>query len=94
MSTATMTASTAVKSASGDVHWLTISNSHATNDATVSINNSLAGSGSDKFVIILGGQDTANGPLHCEFPRAPIHCDLGIYVTISGGTVKVNIGYD
>ena len=90
--TTVVAADVAIKSASGRVWWITISNSHATDSAAVELNDSTDDSGTDRWGILLEAVDIIGLPFHAVFDP-PIQFDTGIYIDITGGTVKATVGW-
>lgn len=78
----------AIKGEVGVLYWLTISNTHAQEDASIEINDSTADDGTDKWAIVIPFGTT----FACAF-FPPIECSTGIYADITGGTVKLTAGY-
>lgn len=87
------TTQAAIKSAAGSVHWLTVTNTHATEQAQIELNDSADDSGTDRWAAVFGDvADPFPGPLHFVF-SPPIKFKTGIYLDITNGTVKVVVGY-
>jgi len=86
MSSGVKTSDTAVKSASGVIHWITVSD--VTAASQIQINDSTDDSGTDLWTIEL----PANGYVHCLFPT-PLFCGTGIYLDVPTGSPSVVIGY-
>jgi len=78
-------ADVAIKSAPGEVYWISISDTAA---LAVEINDSTDNGGTDKWAVNI----PADGYGMWIFDP-PIPCALGIYLDVSTGTCKVVVGY-
>ena len=86
--TVVSTADATLKASHGHIHWISISNTHATDATNVELEN---GSGVDVWGVQVEAIDTNQPPVHFLFDP-PILCDTDIRVDITGGTVKVTVG--
>ena len=86
--TVVSTADATLKSTSGFIHWITISNSHATASTAVELDNG----GTDVWGVLLEAIDLSGFPFHAVFDP-PIYCDTSIIIDITGGTVKATVGF-
>ncbi len=87
--TVVTTSDTTLKSTSGFIHWITISNIHATDSTAVELDNG----GTDVWgVTVETSVDREVLPFHAVFDP-PIYCDTSIILDITGGTVKVTVGF-
>lgn len=82
------TSDATLKSTSGYIHWITISNSHATDSTAVELDNG----GTDVWGVLLEAVDISGQPFHAVFDP-PIYCDTSIILDITGGTVKATVGF-
>lgn len=88
--TALVTSDTTIKATPGHVYWLSIGNSHATDNAAVELQD---GASTDRWACVVPGLDTpATSHLHVIFDP-PIKMTGDIRLDISGGTVQATIGY-
>jgi hypothetical protein len=83
-----ITSDTAISTVPTKVYWMTISNTHATDPATVQLNDSDDDSGTDIFAI-----DIEQGQQFHMIFDPPIQFAVALWADITGGTVKVNVGY-
>jgi hypothetical protein len=90
--TTVSTADAALKSSAGRVWWITISNSHATASTAVELNDSSDDSGTDRWGVLVEAVDLWGAPVHIEFDP-PIEFKSGIWIDITGGTVKVTVAW-
>lgn len=90
--TTVVTADGAIKSREGYVHWVTVSNSHATETASIELNDSADDGGTDRWGVVLGDVDGATATIHCVFDP-PIKFTSGIFADITTGTVRMVVGY-
>ena len=81
------TADETLKVGSGYIHWITISNTHATEAASVELEDT----GTDVWAAVVEAVDFKVLPFHASFDP-PIKCETGIFVDITLGTVKVVVG--
>ena len=81
------TADATLKSTSGYIYWITISNSHATDATAVE----LANGGTDVWGVQVEAVDKNMPPFHAVFDP-PIYCDTSIIIDITAGTVKATVG--
>lgn len=82
------TSDATLKSTSGYIYWITISNTHATASTAVELDNG----GTDVWGVTVetsGDRDVL--PFHARFDP-PIYCDTSIILDITGGTVQVTVG--
>ena len=86
--TVVTTSDTTLKSTPGYIHWITLSNSHATDSTAVELDNG----GTDVWGVLLEAVDLAGIPFHATFDP-PIFCDTSIIIDISNGTVKATVGF-
>ena len=82
------TADATLKSASGYIHWITITNTHATERTSVELDNG----GTDVWAIEIEALDFSLLPFTQNFDP-PIYCDTSIILDITGGTVQVTVGF-
>lgn len=82
------TSDATLKSTSGYIHWITLSNSHATDSTAVELDNG----GTDVWGVLLEAVDLSGQPFHANFDP-PIYCDTSIIIDITGGTVKATVGF-
>lgn len=87
-----ITSEAAIKGTAGFVHWITISNTHATEAALVELNDSTADSGTDRWAVVVEAIDFKLLPFHAEFDP-PIKFKTGIFCDITNGAVKVVVGH-
>ena len=88
VNTIVVTSDTTIKSTSGRVWWITISNSHATDSTQVE----LADDTTDRWGVNVEAVDRIGLPVHTEFDP-PIGFDTSILIDISNGTVKATVGW-
>ena len=82
------TADATLKVGSGYIHWITISNTHATESVSVQLEDT----GTDKWsVVVETSADRDVLPFHAGFDP-PIQCLTGIFVDIQNGTPLVTVG--
>ncbi len=81
------TADATLKSTSGEIHWITISNVHATEAASIELDNG----GTDVWAVVVEAIDFKLLPFQQNFDP-PIFCDTSIILDITNGTVKVVVG--
>ena len=86
--TVVSTADATLKATSGYIHWITISNTHATAAANVELDNG----GTDVWGVQVEAIDQSLLPFHATFDP-PIYCDTSIILDVTGGTVKVTVGF-
>ena len=86
--TVVTTGDTTLKSTPGYIHWITLSNSHATGAAGVELDNG----GTDVWGVQVEAVDRSIPPVHFVFDP-PIFCDTSIGIDITGGTVKATVGF-
>ena len=86
--TVVTTSDTTLKSTAGYIHWITISNSHATVSTQVELDNG----GTDVWGVNVEAVDLNGQPFHAVF-APPIFCDTSIIIDISNGTVKATVGF-
>lgn len=84
-----VTADTTLKTVGGHVHWITISNTHATEAAEVEISD---GASTDRWAAVVEAIDFKLLPFHAAFDP-PIHCATDIRIDITNGTVKAVVGW-
>ncbi|KKN31685.1 hypothetical protein LCGC14_0821500 [marine sediment metagenome] len=77
-----------LKSKAGYIHWITISNTHATEAAEVE----LADGATDRWAAVVEAIDFKLLPFHANFDP-PIRCDTSIIIDITNGTVKAVVGW-
>lgn len=77
-----------LKPSSGYIHWITISNTHATEAASVELDNG----GTDVWGVTVEAVDFKLLPFHVVFDP-PIYCDTSIIIDITNGTVQVTVGW-
>ena len=83
------TADATLKATAGRVYWITISNIHATESTAVELDNG----GTDVWgVTVETSLDREVLPFHAIFDP-PIFFDTSIILDITGGTVKVTVGF-
>jgi len=82
------TADATLKSTSGYIYWITISNTHATEAASVELDNG----GTDVWAAVVEAVDFKLLPFHAVF-NPPIYCDTSIILDITNGTVKCVVGH-
>lgn len=87
--TTVVTSDTTLKSSSGHIHWITLSNSHATASTAVELQD---GASTDVWGVLLEAVDISGQPFHAVFDP-PIHCGTDIRIDITGGTVKATVGW-
>ena len=81
------TSDATLKSSSGYIHWITISNTHATDATSIELDNG----GTDVWAVVVEAVDFKLLPFHAVFDP-PIYCDTSIILDITLGTVKVVVG--
>ena len=81
------TSDATLKTGSGYIHWITITNTHATAAASVQLEDT----GTDVWSVVVEAIDFTLLPFHAVFDP-PIKCDTGIFVDIQNGTVLVVVG--
>jgi len=81
------TADATLKTGAGYIHWITISNTHATEATTVQLEDT----GTDMWSIAVEALDQNIGVVHALFDP-PIKCEVGIFVDIQLGTPIVSVG--
>ena len=77
-----------LKATSGYIHWITISNTHATDATAVELDNG----GTDVWGVTVETSVDLGAPFHCVFDP-PIYCDTSIIIDITGGTVQATVGW-
>lgn len=82
------TADATLKATSGYIHWITISNTHATEAASVELDNG----GTDVWGVTVEAIDFKLLPFHAVFDP-PITCDTSIIIDITNGTVQATVGW-
>ncbi len=82
------TADATLKASSGYIHWITISNTHATEAASIELDNG----GTDVWAVVVEAIDFKLLPFHAVFDP-PIYCDTSIILDITLGTVKCVVGF-
>ena len=82
------TSDATLKSTSGYIHWITISNTHATDAAAVELDNG----GTDVWGVTVEAVDFLLLPFTQNFDP-PIYCDTSIILDITLGTVQVTVGF-
>lgn len=87
--TTVVTADTTLKSTSGRVWWITISNIHATDAAAVELSD---GASTDRWGVTVETSVDLGAPFHVEFDP-PIAFDTDIRIDITGGTVSATVAY-
>ncbi len=86
--TVVSTADATLKGSAGYIHWITISNIHATEATAVELDNG----GTDVWgVTVETSVDRDVPPFHAVFDP-PIFCDTSIILDVTLGTVKVTVG--
>ena len=83
-----VTGDTTIKSTSGKIYWITISNSHLTDSSQVE----LADGSTDRWGVNVEAVDILGQPVHITFDP-PIGCDTSIVIDITAGTVKAVVGW-
>lgn len=87
--TTVVTSDTTLKSTPGKIWWISVNNSHATDNAAIE----LSDSSTDRWATVLPGLDTpATSHVHVSFDP-PIACDTSILVDITGGTVAATVAF-
>jgi len=81
------TADATLKSSSGYIHWITITNTHATERTAVELDNG----GTDVWAAEVEALDFNLLPFKQNFDP-PIYCDTSIILDITLGTVKCVVG--
>ncbi len=81
------TADATLKASSGKIHWITISNTHATEAASIELEDN----GTDVWAAVVEAVDFNLLPFHAVFDP-PIPCETNIKIDITNGTVKVVVG--
>ena len=69
------------------VHWITVSNIHATATAAIELDDG----GTDRWAVTLDAVDGATGAIHCVFDP-PIKFETNVIIDITGGTVVATVG--
>ena len=82
-----VTSDATLKTGSGYIHWVTITNTHATDASAVELEDT----GTDVWAVSVEAVDFLLNPFHAVFDP-PIKCNTGISVDITGGTVLVSVG--
>ena len=82
-----VTSDATLKTGAGYIHWITITNTHATDSTAVELEDT----GTDKWAVVVEAVDFLLNPFHAVFDP-PIKCEVGIFVDITGGTVLVSVG--
>ena len=88
VTTVVTTADTTLKATAGDIYWITVSNSHATDSAQVELDNG----GTDVWGVEVEARDVNGAAQHFIFDP-PIHCDTSIIIDITAGTVKATVAF-
>ena len=86
--TVVTTSDTTLKATSGFIHWITISNAHATASTAVELENG----GTDVWAVLVEAVDLNGQPFHAVFDP-PIYCDTSVIIDITGGTVTATVGF-
>ncbi len=81
------TADAVLKTGAGFIHWITISNIHATEASAIELEDT----GTDVWGITVEALDQNIGIVHAVFDP-PIRCTTGISVDITNGTIKATVG--
>lgn len=84
-----VTGDTTLKANDGHVHWITISNTHATDATAVEISD---GASTDRWAVVVEAIDFKLLPFHAVFDP-PIYCATDIRIDITAGTVLAVVGW-
>lgn len=84
-----VSADTTLKNSAGLVHWITISNTHATEAAEIEIQD---GASTDRWAAVVEAVDFKLLPFHAVFDP-PIECLTDVRIDITNGTVKAVVGF-
>lgn len=88
--TTVVTSDTTLKATPGKVWWVSVTNSHATDNAAIEISD---GSTPDRWATVVPGLDTpASSHVSVVFDP-PIACDTDIRIDITGGTVVATVAW-
>ena len=87
--TTVVTADTTLKSTSGRVWWISVSNSHATATAAIELSD---GASPDRWACVLGDVDGASSQKDVIFDP-PIQFNTDIRIDITGGTVVATVAF-
>jgi hypothetical protein len=90
--TSRVTADTLIRTGQTRVHWVTISNSHATEVATIELANSVDGASNDLWQMTLTDIAASMPAFHADFDP-PMDFSTHLYADITSGTVSLTVGY-
>jgi len=89
LKTTVVTSDTTLKATPGKIWWISVANSHATENASIE----LSDNATDRWATVLPGLDTpATSHVHVTFDP-PIACDTSILIDITSGTVVATIAF-
>lgn len=87
--TTVVTGDTTLKSTNGKVWWVSLNNTHATDNAAIEIQDG----STDRWATIIPGLDTpTDSHLHIIFDP-PIFCTTDVRIDITGGTVLATVAF-